>query len=92
MVEKGFYYHYKHNPEIINDHAYEVLGVAWNTEDNNFSVIYKPLYKNTFLKDADFCSRPLEMFLENVTVDGKTFPRFQKITDINILEKIKKLN
>lgn len=92
MIEKGFYYHYKHNPEIINDYAYEVLGVSLDTEDNTLSVIYRPLYENTFLKNADFFSRPLKMFLEDVTVEGKIIPRFQKISDPDILDQLKKLN
>ncbi len=33
IPEKGFYYHYKRNPEIFNDHTYEVIGVGRNTEE-----------------------------------------------------------
>jgi hypothetical protein len=47
------------------------------------------LYKNGKMFDI----RPLEMFMEEITKDSKTFPRFQKITDQKIiaeLERIKK--
>jgi hypothetical protein len=88
-IKKGFYYHYKHDPEKgINDHAYEVIGIGMHTEDRSLTVIYRPLYKNTFLPPADFCARPYEMFIENVEKNGKTVPRFQKITDREIIAQI----
>jgi hypothetical protein len=36
-----------------------------------------------------FDVRPLHMFLEEVTKDGKTFPRFREITDPELIEKLK---
>jgi hypothetical protein len=87
--DKGFYYHHKHDPmKGETDHAYEVLGTAWHTEDGSYTVIYRPLYENDFLQHADFCARPLEMFMENVEKDGKTFPRFSRITDPALLSKL----
>ena len=91
--ELGFYYHYKHAPNgTVNNYAYEVIGTALHTEERNYTVIYRPLYKNTFLEGANFCARPLEMWNENVTKEDKTFPRFERITDpavIAHLEQIK---
>lgn len=91
--EKGFYYHHKHDPSIsLNHHAYEVLGVSWHTEDDTYSVVYRPLYENTFLIGADFCNRPLEMFLEKIEKEGKRTSRFSKVTDeetITLLSKIR---
>ena len=92
VPEKGFYYHYKHDPKgSINNYAYEVVGVGCHTEsdcrpeDANL-VVYRPLYES-MVYDAGklFDVRPLEMFMENVTKDGKTFPRFLKITDPEVI-------
>ena len=91
--ENGFYYHYKHTSDDINNYAYEVVGVGHHTEDEvtNF-VIYRPLYESSvYLAGKMFDVRPLEMFMEEVTKDGKTFPRFQKITDPEICAKLEKL-
>ena len=100
VPEKGFYYHYKHEPEgEVNNYAYEVFGVGIHTEDDcrpeDFSqVVYRPLYEaRVFTEGKLFDLRPLEMFMENVTKDGKTFPRFAKITDAKViatLESIKR--
>jgi hypothetical protein len=89
-IEKGYYYHFKHAGSI-NDHAYYVLGTAMHTEDESTLVVYQPLYENTFLKEADFCVRPLPMFTEIVERDGATFPRFQKITDPAIIAELVKI-
>lgn len=100
VPEKGFYYHYKHNPAgEVNNYAYEVVGVGVHTEedcrpeDANM-VVYRPLYEATVFNAGKlFDLRPLEMFMEDVTKDGKTFPRFTKITDAKVvaeLEAIKK--
>ena len=97
---KGFYYHYKHDPNgPIDNYAYEVMGVGHHTEDDcrpddAYMVVYRPLYKEASVYKAGklFDLRPLEMFLEEVTKDGKTFPRFMKIIDpavIAHLEKVK---
>lgn len=91
-IERGFYYHYKHDPAgSVNNYAYEVMGVAMHTEDRGYGVVYKPLYANTFLNGADFCIRPLDMFKETVTKDGKTFPRFRKIADPAVVAELAKL-
>ncbi len=58
MPERGFYYHYKHNPDgAVNNYAYEVMGVGCHTEDNcrpediNL-VVYRPLYESSVYKAA----------------------------------------
>ena len=96
VPEKGFYYHYKHDPAgPINHYAYEVLGTGMHTEDDcrpvdQFIVTYRPLYDSRVRRmDLDFDERPLGMFMENVTKEGKTFPRFQKITDQVIITELK---
>ena len=100
----GFYYHYKHDSSgPINNYAYEVLSVGFHTEDDarpgeSHFLIYRPLYEASVYKASKELgipctdARPLEMWMENVTKEGKTFPRFQKITDektISILKAIR---
>lgn len=93
--EKGFYYHYKHAPEKgIFDYAYEVLNIANHTEieglDESRMVVYRPIYEAPVYKlGKHWDTRPLSMFLEEVTKDGATFPRFKKITETELIEKLK---
>ncbi len=98
VPENGFYYHYKHNPEgTINDYAYEVVGVGYHTEDDcrpedTNLVVYRPLYESSVYKAGkSFDVRPLKMFMEEVTKEGKTFPRFTKITDPELIAKLEKI-
>ena len=60
----GKYRHYKGN-------LYEVVGVARHSETLEKMVVYRALYG-----EGGLWVRPMGMFLENVTVDGKTVPRF----------------
>lgn len=103
VPEVGFYYHYKHDPaKGLNDHAYEVVGVGFHTEDNvregeAHFLIYRPLYEQSVYKASKelglpcFDARPLEMWMEVVIKDGKTFPRFQKITDSFVIKELEKI-
>jgi hypothetical protein len=94
VPENGFYYHYKHDlAGEFNNYAYEIVGVGHHTEDEvTVFVIYRPLYESSvYLAGKMFDVRPLEMFMEEVTKDGKTFPRFQKITDPELCAKLEKL-
>jgi hypothetical protein len=93
MPEKGFYYHYKHDPTgPVNNYAYEVMGVGMHTEDgcrpeDAYMVVYRPLYEARAWKIGRlFDLRPLEMWVGDVTKDGRTFPRFSRITDARTLE------
>ncbi|MBI5133883.1 MAG: DUF1653 domain-containing protein [Candidatus Taylorbacteria bacterium] len=86
--EKGFYHHYKHDPEKgVFDYAYEVVGIAHHTEVEDFDaarmVVYRPLYESAKVYQAGrHCDvRPLGMFMEDVTKEGRVFPRFSKVTD-----------
>ncbi len=91
----GFYYHYKHDPNDargpVNNYAYLVLGTGHHTEDSSFFVVYRPLYEWALVYTLGqmFDVRPLEMFMEDVTKDGKTFPRFTKIEDEAVLAVLK---
>ncbi|HVX90720.1 MAG TPA: DUF1653 domain-containing protein [Candidatus Paceibacterota bacterium] len=88
LPENGFYYHYKRDPA---KGEYEVVGVARNTEDGSYLVLYRPLYDSEFLGELQHFARPLEMFMEDVTKDGITLPRFTKITDPERIEKLKEI-
>lgn len=88
--EKGFYYHFKHDPKDFFRYAYEVVGAGRHTETEEYVVLYRPLYESEFLKGVDVSVRPIEMFTDSVERDGKTLPRFQKITDPEIIKQLQK--
>jgi len=67
MIPSGRYRHYKGND-------YEVIGIARHSETEEQMVVYRKLYG-----DGSLWVRPLAMFLEDVTVDGRTMPRFEPV-------------
>ncbi|HET8883914.1 MAG TPA: DUF1653 domain-containing protein [Candidatus Saccharimonadales bacterium] len=67
-LEFGIYKHYKGK-------KYEVLGVGKHTETEEDVVIYRPLYES----GVSYWVRPYAMFIDTVTVDDKTVPRFKKV-------------
>jgi len=71
QIQKGLYEHYKGK-------HYEVLDVAMHSETLEPMVIYKALYKGDF-PEGMLWVRPLVMFKENVTVNGKSVPRFRAL-------------
>ncbi len=99
----GFYYHYKHNPEgPVNDYAYEVVGVGFHTEDDvrageEHFVVYRPLYEASVYRASKdlgipcFDNRPLEMWMGDVAKGDRTFPRFQKITDSEVILELTRI-
>ncbi len=98
--EKGFYYHYKHDPAgDVGNYAYEVLGVGLHSEGSHgelnqkdMLVVYRPLYEAFVYKEGKlFDIRPLEMFMENITKEGKEMKRFTKITDAKIIAELEKI-
>lgn len=70
----GRYQHYK-------GRFYEVIGVAHHSETLEELVVYRALYETEYGKDAPWV-RPKEMFLEEVEVEGKKFPRFKYISSV----------
>ena len=95
VPEKGFYYHYKHDPAgAVNNYAYEFMGVGHHTEDDcrpedALLAIYRPLYEAFVYKNGKmFDVRPLSMFMEEVEKEGKTFPRFRMIEDEAVIEEL----
>jgi hypothetical protein len=67
QIEKGFYRHFK-------GHVYEVIAVAKHSEDLQEMVVYV-----STINPEDIWVRPAYMFLEQITRDGKTFTRFERV-------------
>lgn len=93
-IEKGFYYHYKHDPSgAINNYAYEVMGMGHHTEidglEESLMVMYRPLYEASVYKAGKHWDvRPIAHFLKPVEKDGVTIERFQKITDPEVVKTL----
>ena len=66
-MKLGRYRHFKGN-------EYEVLAIANHSETLEKMVVYKALYG-----DMEIWVRPLSMWEEEITRDGKTFKRFEYI-------------
>lgn len=67
----GTYKHYKGN-------KYKVIAIANHSETLEHMVVYCDCSA-----DPVYWVRPLEMFLENVIVDGNSVKRFEKIENTN---------
>ena len=67
--QPGLYRHYKGG-------RYRVLGTARHSESDELLVVYRCLYDNDSL-----WVRPLAMFMEMVTVDGRVVPRFEQVDE-----------
>lgn len=65
----GKYRHFKGN-------CYEVLFIARHSESESPLVVYRALYG-----DRGVWVRPAEMWNESVTREGKTFKRFERVTE-----------
>ena len=64
MIKPGRYRHYKGKD-------YEVMGCARHSETEEELVVYRALYG-----ERGWWVRPCAMFLQHVSIDGKTVPRF----------------
>jgi ribosomal protein S18 acetylase RimI-like enzyme len=64
-----FYRHYKNKP-------YKFLGIARHSETLEELALYETLYENELGK---IWVRPKAMFFEDVTLEGQSRPRFEKI-------------
>lgn len=63
----GIYKHFKGG-------TYQILGVGRNSED-----ILEELVIYQSLEKGFIWVRPIDIFMDNVTLDGKTIPRFEYI-------------
>ncbi|TVS10433.1 MAG: DUF1653 domain-containing protein [Wenzhouxiangella sp.] len=66
-VSPGRYRHFKGG-------EYEVIDVARHSETEQWLVVYRPLYG-----EGRLWVRPLDLFTDQKTIDGKTRPRFERI-------------
>ena len=69
MIETGKYRHFKGN-------EYEVLYIAKHSETLEEMVVYRALYG-----EKGVWVRPAYMWDETITREGRTFRRFEKISD-----------
>ena len=69
-IPQGIYRHYKGN-------LYQVLHTAQHSETEEALVVYRCLYG-----EYSVWVRPLVMFSETVTVDGKQLSRFELIKEL----------
>ena len=92
IPENGFYSHYKHDPVgAFGNYMYEVVGLGRNTEEDTYTILYRPLYKSEWLEPANFCCRPYDMFVGSLEVNGKIVQRFRRITDTEVIKKLEKI-
>ena len=68
-LSPGRYRHYKGN-------EYDVIDIARHSETEEELVVYRKRYG-----DCSLWVRPLEMFLEQVMVEGQSVPRFERLGD-----------
>jgi hypothetical protein len=68
-VPAGRYQHYK-------GQFYQVIGVARHSETEEELVVYRTLYG-----ERGLWVRPKAMFLEQVVVEGRAVPRFERVGD-----------
>ena len=67
MIQPGYYRHYKGKLCLV-------IGIAQHSETNELLVVYLPLYEYS---GCGMFVRPLEMFKEEVLIEGKTVKRFE---------------
>ncbi len=75
---KGIYQHYKGN-------FYEVVDTVRHSETLEEHILYRALYG-----DFGLWVRPLTMFFETVTINGKTIPRFKFLSEETYEEFLEK--
>lgn len=99
IVEPGFFYHYKRNPHsvIVEEGAYELVGIGKTMAGKDLYAIYRPVYKKiTNSPDevpAQFHLRPLEEFLcKVVSSNNSRMLRFTRITQEEVLFKLRELS
>ena len=72
MIIPGIYQHYK-------GRKYNVIGIGHHSESLEELVIYQALYESSDFGKDTLWVRPIDMFLEEVEVNGQKVPRFKKI-------------
>jgi hypothetical protein len=75
MIKPGRYRHYK-------GQDYEVIGCARHSETEEELVVYRALYG-----DRGLWVRPIAMFAEQLSIDGKSVPRFSFLQEADRHER-----
>jgi len=73
-IKPGIYRHYK-------GQEYHVIGIAYHSETLEPMVVYKALYNSEEFGNNALWVRPHGMFVESVTIDETTVPRFTFVRD-----------
>jgi hypothetical protein len=73
-IRPGIYRHYKGK-------EYEILGVGHHSETLDPLVIYRALYDTKEFGNNSLWARPLDLFLEEVDLNGQKVPRFEYLGD-----------
>lgn len=71
-MQLGKYKHYKGS-------LVEVVGKAYHSETLEEMVVYKKIEAHSGYPAGTLWVRPIKMFMENVTVNGKEVPRFEPL-------------
>ncbi len=58
----------------LNLTPYKIIGIARHSETLQELVVYQVLYGEDYI-----WVRPLEMFLENIVINGQSLPRFKLV-------------
>ncbi|HRZ29496.1 MAG TPA: DUF1653 domain-containing protein [Candidatus Paceibacterota bacterium] len=74
-IKPGIYQHYKGK-------RYQVLSTGLHSETLEKMVIYQALYNSKKFGKNAIWIRPLKMFKEKITINGKKIPRFTFIKSI----------
>jgi hypothetical protein len=75
MIKPGRYRHYK-------GQDYEVIGCARHSETEEELVVYRALYG-----DRGLWVRPIAMFTQQLSIDGKSVPRFSFLQEADRHER-----
>ena len=79
LIPGAIFRHYKNKDYLI-------IGLARHTESFEELVVYRALYKykgepGSKINDYQVWTRPKNMFLEEVEIEGKKVPRFQFVSN-----------
>lgn len=65
-----------------------VLAIAKHSETLENLVMYRAMYKDEQFGAYAYWVRPISMFLEQVEVDGKMVPRFERMDDLEAIQLV----
>ena len=72
QIKLGKYKHYKYK-------EYEVIGIAHHSETPEELVVYRALYESKDFGENSLWVRPLDIFTDEVEIDGRRVKHFEFI-------------